>query len=205
MPPICAQIGANLLKFQNEKKLKFMLFKFKKFKSIKHFVKLLAISPLLIGSLYPHIQNSAKAGFEFQWYEKGDFKKLRWFQTDNRKSGRNKIFLFLTSPDRKTGLLKVNIKVPDGFFSKIKEKKVSFCKVKIGGFDERTKCLENIPVEIGLDKKNKSIDIFPETPIPSDKDNYAIVLKVTNPNRGGLYQFHSFGQSSGNVPVSFYL
>ena len=91
------------------------------------------------------------------------------------------------------------------FISKIKEKKVSFCKVKIGGFYEKTKCLENIPVNIELDNKNKSLDIFPESPIPSDKNDYAIVLKVTNPNRGGLYQFHSFGQSSGNVPVSFYL
>ena len=182
-----------------------MLSKFKKFKSVKNFVKLIAITPLFIGSLYPNISNSTKAGFEVQWYGNDNFKKLRWFQTDDRKSGRNKIFLFLTSSDRKTGLLKVNIKVPDRIFSKIKEKKVSFCKVKIGGFNERTKCLENIPVEIGLDKKNKSIDIFPETPIPSKKDNYAIVLKVTNPNRGGLYQFHSFGQSSGNVPVSFYL
>ena len=182
-----------------------MLSKFKKFKSVKNFVKLIAITPLFIGSLYPNISNSTKAGFEVQWYGNDNFKKLRWFQTDDRKSGRNKIFLFLTSSDRKTGLLKVNIKVPDRFFSKIKEKKVSFCKVKIGGFNERTKCLENIPVEIGLDKKNKSIDIFPNSPIPSDKNNYAIVLKVTNPNRGGLYQFHSFGQSSGNIPVSFYL
>ena len=182
-----------------------MLSKFKKFKSVKNFVKLIAITPLFIGSLYPNISNSTKAGFEVQWYGNDNFKKLRWFQTDDRKSGRNKIFLFLTSSDRKTGLLKVNIKVPDRFISKIKEKKVSFCKVKVGGFYEKTKCLENIPVEIELDKKNKSLDIFPESPIPSDKNNYAIVLKVTNPNRGGLYQFHSFGQSSGNVPVSFYL
>ena len=182
-----------------------MLSKFKKFKSIKHFLKLIAICPIFISSLYPNIQNSAKAGFEIQWNDNDNFKKLRWFQTDARKSGRNKIFLFLTSSDRKTGLLKVNIKVPDRFISKIKEKKVSFCKVQIGGFNEKTKCLENIPVEIELDKKNKSLDIFPESPIPSDKNNYAIVLKVTNPNRGGLSQFHSFGQSSGNVPVSYYL
>ena len=182
-----------------------MLSKLKRFKSIKHYAKLIAISPLFISSLYPNIQNSAKAGFEVQWDGNDNFKKLRWYQTEDRKSARNKIFLFLTSSDRKTGLLKVNIKVPDGFISKIKEKKVSFCKVKVGGFYEKTRCLENIPVEIELDKKNKSLDIFPESPIPSDKNNYAIVLKVTNPNRGGLYQFHSFGQSSGNVPVSFYL
>ena len=32
-----------------------------------------------------------------QYYSYDDFKKLRWFQTDDRKSGRNKIFLFLIS------------------------------------------------------------------------------------------------------------
>ena len=67
--------------------------------------------------MYLNIQNSAKAGFEVQWYENDDFKKLRWFQTDDRKSGRNKIFLFLTSSDRKTGLLKVNIKIQNFFKS----------------------------------------------------------------------------------------
>ena len=29
--------------------------------------------------------------------------------------------------------------------------------------------------------------------------------KVTNPNKSGLYQFHSFGKSSGAIPVSSYL
>ena len=182
-----------------------MLFKFKKFKSVKNFVKFIAITPLFIGSLYPNISNSIKAGFEIQWNNNSNFKSLKWFQQDGRKSARNKIFLFLKQSDRKSGLLKVNVKVPDLFISKIKENKVSFCKVQIGGFSQRTKCLKNIPVEIELDKKNKSFDILPLSPIPSGKDAYAIVLKVTNPNRGGLYQFHSFGQSSGNVPVSYYL
>ena len=147
----------------------------------------------------------ANAGLEFQWNQDSSFKKLRWFQKDDKKSARNKIFLFLRSSDRKTGLIKLNLKVPNKFISKIKEKKVSFCEVQIGGFEKPTKCLKNLPVKVELDSKNKSIDIFPLSPIPSGKEDYAIVLKVINPNRGGLYQFHSFGQSSGNIPVSFYL
>ena len=95
--------------------------------------------------------------------------------------------------------------VPEKFISKVKKKKVSLCEVIIGGFDKRTKCINNIPIDIELDKKNRSIDIFPTSPIPSGEGNYAIVLNVINPNRGGLYQFHSFGQSSGNIPVSFYI
>ena len=169
------------------------------------FFKFFAFTPLILFSLYPNNSNAVKAGLEFQWNQEESFKQLRWFQRDNKKSARNKIFLFLRSSDRKTGLIKLNVKVPNKFISKIKEKKVSFCEVQIGGFEKTTKCLKNLPVKVELDRKNKSIDIFPLSPIPSGKEDYAIVLKVVNPNRGGLYQFHSFGQSSGNIPVSFYL
>ena len=179
----------------------------KKFKDklLIDFFKFFAFIPLLVFPLYPNNSNAVKAGLEFQWDQDSNFKKLKWFQKDNRKSARNKIYLFLKSSNRKTGLIKLNLKVPDKFISKIKEKKVSFCEVQIGGFEKPTKCLKNVPVKVELDSKNKSIDIFPLSPIPSGKEDYAIVLKVINPNRGGLYQFHSFGQSSGNIPVSFYL
>jgi len=155
--------------------------------------------------LYSTNPNTLKAGMEFQWENTDNFKRLKWFQKDNKKSARNKIFLFLRGSDRKTGLIKVSLKVPDNFVSKIKKEKINFCQARIGGFTNTTKCLKTVPADIEIDNKNKSIDILPLSPIPSSKDNYAIVLKVTNPNRGGLYQFHSFGQSSGKVPVSFYL
>jgi len=169
---------------------------------LKNFLKCVLLTPFAISFINP---NALKSGIEFQWAQEDNFKQLRWFQKDNKKSARNKIFLFLRSSDRKTGLIKLNLKVPNKFISKIKEKKVSFCEVQIGGFEKTTKCLKNLPVKVELDRKNKSIDIFPLSPIPSGKEDYAIVLKVVNPNRGGLYQFHSFGQSSGNIPVSFYL
>ena len=165
----------------------------------------LVLTPFILFFLYPNNPNALKAGLEFQWDNNDNFKKLKWFQRDDRKSAKNKIFLFLRSSDRKTGLIKVNVKTPDLFTSKLKKEKISFCKVIIGGFDRSTKCKENIPTEIEIDSQQNSINIFPLSPIPSSKDNYAIVLNVTNPNRGGLYQFHSFGQSSGNIPVSFYM
>ena len=176
-----------------------------KYNLLIDFFKFFAFIPLIIFSLYPNNSNAVKAGLEFQWAQEDNFKKLKWFQKDNKKSARNKIFLFLRSSDRKTGLIKLNVKVPNKFISKIKQKKVSFCEVQIGGFEKPTKCLKNLPVKVELDSKNKSIDIFPLSPIPSDKKNIAIHLKISNPKRGGLYQFHSFGQSSGKVPVSYYL
>ena len=169
---------------------------------LKNFLKCVVLTPFAISFINP---NALKSGLEFQWDNSGNFKKLNWYQRDNKKMAKNKVFLFLRKSDRKTGLLKVDVKVPKTFFSKIKEEKVNLCKVQIGGFSKKTKCLVNIPAEIELDKEKNTINIFPSSPIPSSKDNYAIVLKVTNPNRGGLYQFHSFGQSSGNIPVSFYL
>ena len=182
-----------------------MIYKITKYKEFKKILKLLAVSPLILGPLYPSIPNSTKASFEFQWDRNENFKSLRWFQKEDRKSAKNTIFLFLRSSDRKSGLLKVNLKVPKTFISRIREKKISLCEVQIGGFNATTKCIKNIPIDVEIDKKNRSVNIFPESPIPTGKDAYAIVLKVTNPNRGGLYQFHSFGQSSGNVPVSYYL
>ena len=182
-----------------------MIYKITKHKAFKKFLRLLAVSPIILSPLYPSISNSTKASIEFQWDRNENFKSLRWFQKEDRKSAKNTIFLFLRSSDRKTGLLKVNIKVPKTYISRIKEKRVSLCEVQMGGFSARTKCIKNIPVDLEIDKKNRSINIFPESPIPVGKEAYAIVLKLTNPNRGGLYQFHSFGQSSGNVPVSYYL
>ena len=168
----------------------------------KNFLKYAVLTPFIISFINP---NNVKSGLEFQWSNSDGFKKLNWYQTDNKKSSKNTIFLFLKKSDRKTGLIKVNVKAPKTFFSKIKEKKVNLCQVQIGGYTKRTKCLVNTPANIELDKDNNTINIFPVSPIPLGKENYAVVLKVTNPNRGGLYQFHSFGQSSGNIPVSFYL
>jgi len=87
-----------------------------------------------------------------------------------------------------------------------KSEKISFCKVRIGGFEKRTKCLEDIPadIEINTDESGlRALDIYPYSPIPSNKDSYAIVLKVFNPKKSGLYQFHSYGQPKGKSFSSY--
>ena len=102
--------------------------------------------------------------------------------------------------DRKTDLLKINLAIPKTFKVTLKEEKISFCKVKIGGFETRTKCLEDIPADIKISTDNsslRSIDIYPYSPIPLNKESYAIVLKIFNPKKSGLFQFHSFGQPKG--------
>ena len=148
-----------------------------------------------------------KAGLEFQWDQDSGFRRLKWFQKENQRRFRNKIYFFLRPSDRKNHLLKISLAIPKTFKSKLNQEKISFCKVLIGGFENRTKCLEDIPadIEINTDESSlRSINIYPYSPIPSNKESYAVVLKVLNPKKSGLYQFHSYGQSKGRS-VSSYL
>ena len=147
-----------------------------------------------------HNTQDVKAGLEFQWNQDSVYRRLKWFQKENKKKFRNTIYFFLRPADRRSELLKINLAIPKTFKSTLKSEKISFCKVRIGGFENRTKCLEDIPadIEINTDESGlRSLDIYPYSPIPSNKNSYAIVLKVFNPKRSGLYQFHSYGQPKG--------
>ena len=169
-------------------------------------LRIFIIPTILVSSSFFNNIHDAKAGLEFQWDQDSNFRRLKWFQKENRRKFRNTIYFFLRPSDRRTDLLKVNLSIPKTFKSTLKNEKISFCKVKIGGFDSRTKCLEDIPadIEINTDESGlRSLDIYPYTPILSNKDSYAIVLKVFNPKRSGLYQFHSYGQPKGKSFSSY--
>ena len=165
------------------------------------------IIPIILVST-PFFNNfkDAKAGLEFQWNQDSSYRRLKWFQKENEKKFRNTIYLFFRPSDRRSDLLKINLAIPKTFKSTLTNEKISFCKVRIGGFENRTKCLEDIPadIEINTDESGlRSLDIYPYSPIPSNKDSYAIVLKVFNPKRSGLYQFHSYGQPKGKSFSSY--
>ena len=163
-------------------------------------------SILVLNPFFNSIQD-AKAGLEFQWDQDDNYRRLKWFQKENKRKFRNTIYFFLRPSDRKTDLLKINLAIPKTFKSKLNTEKISLCKVKIGGFESRTKCLQDIPADIELNTDEsslRSLNIYPYSPIPSNKESYAIVLKVSNPRRSGLYQFHSFGQPKGKS-ISSYL
>tara|TARA_B100000945_G_C20233680_1_gene526536 strand:+ start:200 stop:778 length:579 start_codon:yes stop_codon:yes gene_type:complete len=173
------------------------------FKILKFFL----IPTVLFSTPFFNKIQDANAGLEFQWNQDSSFRRLRWFQKENKRRLRNKIYFFLRPSDRKTDLLKVNLGIPKTFKSTLKNEKISFCKVRIGGFDSRTKCLEDIPadIEINTDESGlQSLNVYPYSPIPTNKDSYAIVLKVFNPRKKGLYQFHSYGQPKGETS-SIYL
>ena len=160
---------------------------------------------LVITPFFDKIQD-AKAGLEFQWDQASSFRRLKWFQKENRRKFRNTIYFFLRPSDRRTDLLKINLAIPKTFKSSLKNEKISFCKVRIGGFENRTKCLEDIAADIEINTEEsglRSLDIYPYSPVPSNKDSYAIVLKVFNPKKSGLYQFHSYGQPKGESFSSY--
>ena len=172
------------------------------------FLRFFLIPAFLFSSpLLNNIQD-VKAALEFQWDQDSGYRRLKWLQLENKKRFRNKIYFFFRPSDRKTDLLKINLAIPKPFKSTLSQDKIRLCKVRIGGFEKRTKCLEDIPADIEINTEEstslRSIDIYPYTPLPKSKESYAIVLKVFNPKKSGLYQFHSYGQPRGES-VSSYL
>ena len=170
-------------------------------------LRFLFISIILASTpLFNNIQES-QAGLEFQWDQGSGYRRFKWFQKENKKRFRNTIYFFLRPSDRNTELLKLTLAIPKTFKASLDKEKISLCKVRIGGFENRTKCLEDIPadIEINTDESSlRSLNIYPYSPIPSNKESYAIVLKVINPNKSGLYQFHSYAMPKGKS-VSNYL
>ena len=164
------------------------------------------IPTILVSTPFFNYIQEAKAGLEFQWDQDSNFRRLKWFQKENKRRYRNTIYFFLRPSDRTTDILKINLAIPKTFKSTLKSEKLSFCKVRIGGFESRTKCLEDIPadIEINTDESGlRSLDIYPFSPIPYSKESYAIVLKVFNPKKSGLYQFHSYGQLKGKSTLNY--
>ena len=183
-----------------------MLKKKKKFALNFKILRFFLIPTILFSTPYFSNFQDAKAGLEFQWDQDSGHRRLKWFQKEDKRRFRNTIYFFLRPNDRKTDLLKINLAIPKTFKSNLKNEKIRFCKVRIGGFEDRTKCLEDIEADIEIKTEEsglRSINIYPYSPIPTNKDSYAIVLKVFNPKKSGLYQFHSYGQPKGKSFSSY--
>ena len=183
-----------------------MLKKTKKFALNFKILRFFLIPTILVSTTFLNNIQDVKAGLEFQWSQDTGYRRLRWFQKEKNKRFRNTIYFFFRPSDRKEDLLKINLSIPKTFKSNLKKENISFCKVKIGGFDSRTKCLEKIPADIEIitdESSLRSINIYPYRPIPSNKESYAIVLKIFNPKRSGLYQFHSYGQPKGKTVLNY--
>ena len=151
-------------------------------------------------------QSSASPGFfEYQWDPEPGYKRLKFYQSSSERLDRATYYFFLRGQERKEDIIKLTLTVPDYFDAKIKSKKLSLCKVKIGGYKGRTRCLEKVPSIIKVNDKQTSIEISPEKPIPFNKDNYAVVMKIFNPRKRGMFQFRALSQQAKDIPISTYL
>ena len=151
-------------------------------------------------------QSFASPGFfEYQWDPEPGYKRLKYYQSSSERNERSTYYFFLRGKERKEAIGKLTIAVPEYFEAKIKTKKLSLCKVKVGGYTERTRCLENIPSVFKVNSKQTIIEIFPEKPIPNNKDNYAVVMKIFNPRKRGMFQFRALSQKDLDIPISTYL
>ena len=84
---------------------------------------------------------SASPGFfEYQWDPEPGYKRLKYYQSSSKRNERSTYYFFLRRNDRKEDIKKLTIAVPDYFEARIKTKKLNLCKVKIGGYTERTRC-----------------------------------------------------------------
>ena len=158
------------------------------------------------GALNLAPKSSASPGFfEYQWYPEEGYKKLRYLQSSSERLERATYYFFLRGKERKADISKLTLRVPDYFEAKIKPEKLSLCRVNIGSYTSRTRCLENVPSEIKINEKQTSIDITPEKAIPFNKDSYAVVMKIFNPRKRGMFQFQAFSQNVGEIDISTYL
>ena len=151
-------------------------------------------------------KSSASPGFfEHQWFPEEGYKKLRYLQSSSERLERATYYFFLRGKERKADISKLTLRVPDYFEAKIKPEKLSLCRVNVGSYTSRTRCLENIPSEIKINENQTSIDISPEEAIPLNKDSYAVVMKIFNPRKRGMFQFQAFSQNVGEIDISTYL
>ena len=182
----------------------------KKFSSNKTLYKLLLLAGLTgcffgFDTIKTKTPSLASGLFEFRWNNDGTYKKLRYLQSSKQKLDRSTYYFFLRKSERKTAILKLSLKFPDYFKATLKTKNINLCKVQMGGYQQRTKCIKDLPAVVEIAKDMKTIDIYPNSPIPADKSTYAIRLKMFNPRKTGMYQINAFSQSPGELPISLYV
>ena len=122
------------------------------FKILRFFL----IPTILVSTPFFNNPKDVNAGLEFQWEQNTGYRRLTWFQKENRRRFRNTVYFFFRPSDRNTELLKINLAIPKTYKVTLKKEKIRLCKVRIGGFDDRTKCLEDIPADIEIKTEESS-------------------------------------------------
>ncbi|UPM51104.1 MULTISPECIES: DUF2808 domain-containing protein [unclassified Synechococcus] len=141
---------------------------------------------------------------EFRWDNTKDYRKLYYFTTNTVRQQRAEYYFLLKPKDRKTAILKLAISVPQTFDTTLDPQKIKLCYMKSGSMTKRTRCEETIPATVEVTADGRSIEIFPDTPVPVGK-TIGVYMQVINPRSAGMFQFNALAQAPGAVPISGYL
>ena len=63
-------------------------------------LRFLVIPTFLVSTTFFNKIQDAKAGLEFQWNQDSLYRRLKWFQKEDKKKFRNSIYFFLRPADR---------------------------------------------------------------------------------------------------------
>ena len=142
-------------------------------------------------------------GISFRWNNNEGFKKLYFFISNQESDTWSNYSLILKAKDRKAAILKLDVTVPQYFDTTINPKEVALKYCQVGSALKRTRCNETIPATVELANDGKTLEIFPESPVPPDRA-IGVVFPVYNPG-SGMYQFNALAQAPGDVPMAGYL
>ena len=141
---------------------------------------------------------------EFRWDSDRNYRKLYYFQTSSVENDRSEWYLHLRAKDRKTSIMKLTITVPDYFDAKLRPERMTLCRTSSGSMTSRTRCMEEVPATIEVNKTQTAIEVYPDTPVPVEGD-YSLRIKLFNPQGKRMYQLNALIQAPGDVPMSGYV
>ena len=142
-------------------------------------------------------------GLSFRWNNTKGFKKLYFMISNQERDTWSDYSLILKGKDRKAAIIKLDVTVPSYFDSAINPKEVALKYCSVGSALKRTRCKETIPATVELTEEGKTLEIFPESPVPPGQA-IGVVFPVYNPG-SGMYQFNALAQAPGDVPMAGYL
>ena len=154
----------------------------------------------------PHVKAQSSVGtpgFSFRWNNTKDFKKLYYVISNQERDTWSDYSLILKGKDRKAAIIKLDVTVPSYFDATINPKEVTLKYCEVGSALSRTRCNKTIPATVELASDGKTLEIFPESPVPPDQA-IGVVFPVYNPG-SGMYQFNALAQAPGDVPMAGYL
>ena len=141
---------------------------------------------------------------EFRWDSDRNYRKLYYFQTSSIENNRSEWYLHLRAKDRKTSFMKLTVTVPDYFDAKLRPERMALCRTSAGSMTSRTRCLEEVPATIEVNKTQTAIEVYPDKPVSVEGD-YSLRIKLFNPQGKRMYQLNALIQAPGDVPMSGYV